>query len=404
MSSYNGGNSNTMDADSVLYKSDEESFTDTKFKFQSILNYKYNQKNIFQIGATYTQVKYDFFYDTDENQNKILKRELFANGTSGMVQSFLSWKYRINNDLTLVSGLNHTHFLLNDNMAIEPRLGVKYNINPRHNLSLGFGLHSRMESLSTYNYSDLQDDGSYVYPNKNLDFTKSAHYVLGYGFRINENLHLKSEVYYQYLYNVPIHGDTSSQFSSINYSSGIPNFKMENNGTGRNYGVELTLERFFQNNFYFLTTTSIYKSQYTSNDGIERNSRYDANFAFNFLIGKEFKVGKKGNKTIGVNSKLAYLGGNRYTPIDLNASVLQEGTVREWDKPYSAKGDNIFVMNLGITYRIEAKKSSHSFKIDIQNLTNNQAKVSDYYNGRTGQVEYDTQLEFIPNLVYTIKF
>ena len=79
-------------------------------------------------------------------------------------------------------------------------------------------------------------------------------------------------------------------------------------------------------------------------------------------------------------------------------------TVRVWDKPFTAKGDNIFLLNLGLTYRVNKPKVSHAFKIDIQNLTNNQAVVSEYYNGRTEQVEQDYQLSFIPNLVYTLKF
>jgi len=74
---------------------------------------------------------------------------------------------------------------------------------------------------------------------------------------------------------------------------------------------------------YFLATTSLYKSTYISNDGISRSSKYDANFASNLLLGKEFNVGKKGNKTIGVNTKISYLGGNRYTPIDVDASSGQ---------------------------------------------------------------------------------
>ena len=283
---------------------------------------------------------------------------------------------------------------------------MKWQINPQHNVSAGFGLHSRLESASVYLYNELQDDGTYKFPNKNMDFTKSAHYVLGYGYRLSEHLHLKTEVYYQHLFNVPVSKDVDDDFSFLNWSSGVPEMELINEGKGRNYGAEVTLERFFQNNFYFLATGSLYKSQYTLKDGTERSTRYDGNFAGNILAGKEFKFGKKknNNKTFGVNTKVSLIGGNRFTPIDLIASQDAGHTVRDWENPWGQKGDNIFFVNLGLTYRCDMKRASHSFKIDLKNVTNNKAAVSEYFNSRTNAIESSVQLPFIPNLIYTIKF
>ncbi|MFK7785680.1 MAG: TonB-dependent receptor [Crocinitomicaceae bacterium] len=389
---------------SALYDSFSDSFDDHKIKAQSIVNYKPNQKNIFQAGATYTHSIYQFYELEDENESGVLSRIMDASGSAGMIQSFVSWKYRASNDLTIVSGVHHTSFLLNNSSAIEPRLGMKWKPTPRQSFSLGFGMHSKAESISTYLYNQLQPDGTYLAPNRNLELSKSAHFVAGYGFQLSEHLYAKTEVYYQHLYNIPVHNDPTGTFSIINTASGIPTIEMVNEGTGRNYGVELTVERFFSNNFYYLITGSLYKSKYTAMDGVERDSRYDANYATNVLMGKEFKFGKKGNKTFGINTKVSMLGGNRYTPIDLEASQAAGYTVRQWDKPYSAKGENIFFLNLGMTYRVDMKKTSHSIKIDIQNLTNHQAAVSEYYDGRTGQVEQDTQLSLVPNLMYVVKF
>jgi len=400
----NGGEGYFPNSANELFLSEQEKFTNNKVAVQSIINHKANQKNLFQIGATVSRLNYNFFYEDDYDEDGVMTQFLKSNGNADLIQSFVSWKYRLNNDLTFVSGLNHTHFLLNDNYAIEPRLGMNWRASNRHDFSAGFGMHSRLESLSTYMYNELQEDGSYYYPNQDLDFTKSIHYVLGYGYRINENLRFKTEVYYQDLYNVPVSIDPTSNFSLINYSSGIPGLEMNNEGTGNNYGVEMSLERFFSNNFYYLATGSIYKSNYTGQDGIERDSRYDATFASNLLLGKEFKFGKNKNKTFGVNTKISYLGGNRYTPIDLEASKAAGFTVRTWDDPYSAKGDDVFIFNLGLTYRVDKAKASHSFKIDARNATNYQAVVNQYYNSRTESIVEGHQLSFIPNIIYTIKF
>src|SRR5690606_40225300 len=65
-------------------------------------------------------------------------------------------------------------------------------------------------------------------------------------------------------------------FSAINTgSSFIPSDQdsLVNSGTGRNYGIELTLERFFNKGYYFLITSSIFDSQYAGSDGIEQIGR-----------------------------------------------------------------------------------------------------------------------------------
>lgn len=379
-------------------------FRDSKFKVQSIVNYKHNQKNIFQVGATYTLADYKTYVEEVFVDGGPFVRYSNFSGKASFVQSFLSWKYRATNDLTFVTGVHHLHFLLNNQSSIEPRFGMKWKPSLRQSVSLGFGMHSRLESVSTYLYNELQSNGTFYYPNRNLGLSKSAHFVAGYGFQLSEHLHLKSEVYYQHLYNIPIRTDSIGWYSLINASEGIPGVPLANQGTGRNYGIEVTAERFFHNNFYFLVTGSLYQSKYTAHDGIERNSRFNANYAGNILAGKEFKFGKKKNKTLGLNTKISVIGGNRYTPIDLAASQLTGETVRDNSQPFGAKGDDIFFLNFGVTYRVDTKKASHSIKIDVQNITNHKSKITAFYNSRTNSVDYYRQLAILPNIIYTIKF
>lgn len=61
---------------------------------------------------------------------------------------------------------------------------------------------------------------------------------------------------------------------------------------------------------------SLFKSKYMGGDNIWRNSRMDRGFVVKALAGKEWTLGKKGNKILGVNVKLTYQGGERYSPID----------------------------------------------------------------------------------------
>jgi hypothetical protein len=398
------GKGEWLNADSTdLFTAERELFQDNRYKFSATLHHKQNAKNLFQVGGIFTMLDYNLYLEEDYNNTGIFKRLVNGQGNSYMAQAYGSWKHRFGNNLSMITGLHYLHFFLNNQYSIEPRFGLKYQINPRNYFSAGAGLHGKVESLSTYLYSEKQSDGTYLLPNKNIGLTKAAHFVLGYGLQLTENWKFKTELYYQHLYNIPVEDDTTSAMSLLNFSNWFPDVHLTNKGTGRNYGIEFTFERNFEKNFYCMATGSIYQSSFTALDGIERDTRFDAGYASNLLFGKEFLFGKEKNNVIGLNTKVSFIGGNRYTPVDLLASQ-DAGYLIYSDKILSAKGDDIFFINFGVTYRLDKPRASHSIKIDFQNLTNNKARVNEYFNSRTNQIEYSTQLAFIPNIIYTIKF
>ena len=227
---------------------------------------------------------------------------------------------------------------------------------------------------------------------------------MGYDVSVSENTHLKLELYYQDLFSIPIEDQPMSNYSMINSSDGIVNKFLVNEGTGKNYGLELTLERFFAKKYYYMITGSVYDSKYTAKDGIERNGRFAADYAFNVLFGKEFTIGKSKNKTLGLSTKIAYMGGNRYTPVNLPASILKGEDVRFTDKPFSTKGEAVFTPNFSCYYSINKKRTTHEIKLEILNVINNDSKVNEYYNDRTQEIEYGVQLPILPTIIYQIQF
>jgi len=140
-------------------------------------------------------------------------------------------------------------------------------------------------------------------------------------------------------------------------------------------------------------------------DGVLRNSRFNGNYAGNFLLGKEWKVGKESkNKTIGFNTKVSYIGGHRYSPLDLQASI-DAGYAKVQDGEYfTKKADDIFILNLALTYRRNREKTTHELKLDFQNATNNQAFVLEYYDDMTQEIEHGYQMPIFPTIIYTIQF
>ena len=380
--------------------------TNTTLRASTSINTKINTQHRIKAGVIYSDLGYNMFAKEDMLGSGDFFTELDASGRAGLIQAYANWKYRVKEEITLVTGIHYMHFLLNNSNSIEPRLGLNWDFAPKQSLSLGIGVHSKLESISTYFAKfENENDGSISTPNKDLGFSKSMHYVLGYTNRINKNLNLKAEVYYQHLFNLAVENDENSPFALNDVRGGYVNRELVNEGLGYNYGLEITLERFFANNYYFLLTGSLYDSKIKAMDGKLRNSSFNGNYAGNILFGKEFKVGKASkNKVLGINTKISYIGGHRFNPIDLTASIDKGYTVYDETNYYSQKADDIFIMNLAVTYRRNREKTTHELKLDIQNVTNNQAFVTEWYDDMKQQAERGYQLAIMPTIIYTIQF
>lgn len=185
---------------------------------------------------------------------------------------------------------------MNGSYSIEPRIGFNYKVGERNQLSFGYGLHSQTLPLMVYFFENYDTSLKIYYQtNKNLGLMKAHHFIAGYDFNFLKNFRLKTELYYQYLFNIPVKGNDSTSYSAINMGGdyGFPNVdSLINKGTGYNYGIELTLEKFFSNHYYFLITSSLFQSEYKGSDNILRNTKFNGHFVLNSLFGYELKYGK----------------------------------------------------------------------------------------------------------------
>lgn len=355
-----------------------------------------------------TGLSYDhYLYDMKEQylDDDIWKNGILLESHAGLLQAYATWKYRISPKITMVSGLHYTQFMLNNDLAIEPRIALNWQVSPKGLISAGYGRHSMVESIVTY-YATVYDENNQPHqPNINLDLTKSDHYILGYEHRFTKKLNAKLEVYYQNLHSVPVENLDTSYYSLINESHGYVDKALVSKGQGYNYGLELTLERYFYNSYYFMVTASIFDSKYKAMDGKWRNTIYNTSYAANFLIGKEFTIGKadKGNK-LNLNVKFLINGGNRYIPLDLEQSQEQDRSVYNTGNAYNSSLDNIYQMNFTASYSINRPKVRHEIYLDIYNVFNNQARVYEYYDEHKQNVGYYNQLNMIPNIMYKIHF
>jgi hypothetical protein len=375
-------------------------------RLATTLHHKFNSKHRIQVGVLYSISDFDFkdkYFNI--SQNEYLNGQT-NDGAANFSQGFISWQWRVTELLTAVNGVHVSKSDLNSKVFIEPRMALKYQLNETQILTAGLGMHSKMASLPNHYANVYQLDGNFSTPNKNLELMQAAHYVVGYENSLKKNLFLKVEAYYQHLYNIPIENKVGSQYSLINQNDFFVDKALLNDGEGQNIGLEITLERNFSNQFYYLFTTSLYDSKYKAKSGGWKVSRYNGNFAGNFLLGKEFSVGKdkQKDKTIGINSRVTLLGGRRYTPIDLAASIQQGEEVEIGGELFSKKAPDVLYLNLAVSYRVNKAKVSHEVKLDIQNIANSETPIDYFYNKATMEIEEISQLSLLPIIKYTINF
>ena len=391
----------------VSYQREISKTAKTGYNFSTSYNSKINSRVFLKIGIENQVLGLDLNYKTKQRPSDNFNQLWDYNSQTNFAQAYAQLKYNLSEKITVNTGLHAQKFFLNNSTSVEPRLGFKYDISDKSNLTFGYGLHSQMQPINVYFLQTQNGDGTYNYNNKDLGFTKSNHFVIGYNLQPAQDWRIKTEMYYQYLYNVPVN-TFSSSYSMLNTGAG---FKTDlednliNKGTGKNYGIELTIEKFFSKGYYGLFTSSLYNSKYTGSDGIERNTAFNGKYVYNILAGKEWSVGAgKRNKT-SIDFKFTNAGGRYYTPIDL---VSSQNSNREQlsSDVYSTQYPNYFRMDIKLGYTFNSKKNkvSQTLSLDLQNVTNHKNVFSQTYDNRDQNVSWKYQLGFFPNFMYKVQF
>lgn len=399
----NAADSSSVDLKNTYRYSDETYFKD-KYSLNVLFNKKFSRFFTLRSGLMNDMIGYNYNITRYRGVNEDKQVYLDAKGKTYLSRAYTEGILKVSENLSVYPGISYTQLFFNNTYAIEPRLSASYKISNIHKLTLGYGLHSKMQDLSLYFYESPGAAGEKILTNKNLDFSKAHHFVLGYDYSITEHMRIKSEVYYQQLFNVPVE-KFSSSFSFVNAGAGfgIPmRPDLVNRGTGTNYGLELTIERFFHKGYYFLLTNSVYQSKYKGSDGVERNTAFNGNYVGNALIGKEFKL--KERNTIAIDYKVTVAGGRRYSPVDTVLSRMYGESIYDNAKAYSLQFPVYFKTDIKIAYRLNTKGITHEIAASLENFTNHKNLYNQEYNPKTGQVVKIYQLGFFPVGFYRINF
>lgn len=324
-------------------------------KYQPVFEFISGIQSI-KFGGVFTYKNFDTDISSGDESGNI-SDITDVSKSSLLGESFLAYQNYRNSKYRLTTGLHLSYFSLNKQFVLDPRLGFKFYTGSASSIGFDTGLYSATETPEVY----VQLSDVYNTNKQNLRMSRSWQSVLNYKRAISSNLYLTSEIYYQYLFDIPVARD-SVNFSLINEEISLTHFELINDGIGVNYGLEVTLEKVFSKSYYFLLTSSLFQSEYRYRNNLYRKSKYSEAFVANFLIGKEFS---KNDKQFGVNLRSTISGGKPYIPIDREESFSKNREVRDNERAYLQKLPPFLGIDISFYRRWEKATVTHEIKLDI---------------------------------------
>jgi len=396
----------TLSRTGSKYRTFDNQSDEYQHQLQYVLNNKLNSRNLIRAGATAYFCGFNF---QNTQFSRILRKQmvLFSErGTTGFYRLFTQWQHRFNDKITWNTGLHYIGLWLNGSHALEPRSSLAIRLKNGASLSFGFGAHSQLHPWVYYFLETTAPDGSLDQTNRHLQFMRARHFITSLEKILGASTRFKTEVYYQQLFDVPVESRPSI-YSIINSGRDIGNLDLEdslvNNGKGRNFGVEFTLERFFSQHFYYLLSTSLYESRYTASDLKERQTAFSGNYIVTGLFGYEWNF-KKDKFALSFDLRGTRSGGNRYIPVDLNASTLAGRSIPDLNNAFINRLPHYQRIDVKLSLRYNGKKTSQSIFVSLENIQNRKNILRTYFDPRSGTLVNEYQFGLFPIGGYRIEF
>jgi hypothetical protein len=372
---------------------------------------KINAKNTFKVGASFESFSINYVDSVSGSEWNLPPDQyikLLNTDESGLnlLQAFAEIQHKFSPKLTLYGGLHYQRFLFNATQSFDPRINISYQINDASKFGLAYGMHSQLQPLYIYFTEDYDTITHQMITgtNRELKFTTAQHFVASYDQMVSKNLKLKIETYYQYLTDIPVSNEYG-YFSMVNEGNTFHQTRITNlvnDGIGRNYGAEITLEKYLSDNYYFMLTTSLFESKYRGSDKIWRNTEFNTNYVVNALGGYQIPINKK--MAIDINLRVLWSGGKRNPYIDLNQSIAEGEEVHDHSKDYLEREKDYFKLDGRISFKMNGKKITQEWAFDVTNATNHKNVYSKYYDEPTKTLKYSYQQGLYPMVLYRINF
>lgn len=377
----------------TLYRRESVFNESGRLTARSVLNYSFGPNHSNRTGLTINRLGYNQNIRYSHQPESPLQTVSDEMGSSVLYQGFTQSRFDFGR-MVITGGMYFQHFELTNVTSAEPRIGLQLN-HGKNLYSLSYGRHTQIEPLSVYFSHDQ---------NRSLNPTKADHVVLGFSHMINQHFQIKAETYYQYLSDVPVIDGSSFSLLNLELDWFISD-ALQNSGKGRNYGVELSLERYLYNGWHGLINGSLFQSEYQGGDGHWRNTRFNRGYTMVFLGGKEWQFRSDERvRFLSVNGRINLMGGKRISPVDIQKSQFEKEVYYDENRAFTNQEPAVFYSDLTVELRTIRKKISTVWSLQMINITGYQEFYGHRYNLRTGTIDEEREMIMIPNISYKIEF
>ncbi len=360
----------------------------------------FNPRLQLKAGAMTSFLWYDLRDEKWIEETEELRVVINAKGKTWQTQPFVQTSFRANARLTLNVGLHAMYFGLNGTSNVEPRLGAKLILTPKANLAFGYGLHSRIVPFGNY-FIDI--DGEQ--PNHDLELMKSHHFILAYDQLLGDKFRLRLETYYQRLYDLPVTNDPERIIFVMNRQYGYDLDRLYSIATGENYGMDLSLEKFFDKGSFFVVSGSLLRAFfYLPDDATRYSSTYDVRSSANFTGGQIFPLGE--NTFLETGMRFIFNSGYPINPI-APAQLHNDGYEPPFDfsRPNAERLMPYFRPDLRVALRVNRPKFAYWLALDIQNFIDRDNHFPWYqFDGQSDQWQRQVQAGLTPILTFWLDF
>ena len=374
--------------------------------FNTELSKQLSDKWLTQFGGEYSHRFFNLSYQSVDQlyaQLSTMREYTKMKDNTGLANLFWQNLITLSDHFSLSVGVAGNYFLLSKDLSVEPRVSMKWDLDEKNSLSMGYGLHSMVEKLDAYFYRDAAGNLA----NKDLGLSKAHHLHATYTHKFTPNLTLRMNGYFEYGFDTPV-GINGSTYCVTNRYYFYTDEPLANKGNTRNYGGDVTLEHYMSHGFFGQTNFSLYKSQYRGEDKVWRNQLYDRGFMFKILGGKEWMLGKN---VLNVSAKYSIQGGLRYTPIDVDqmranvaAGIIDDNPIYKDNEAFSERFDPTGIVDLTVSYKINKRKVSHTIAFEGLNILGTKTPQYQRFDLGTLDVRTDESGISLPNIFYRLDF
>jgi outer membrane receptor for ferrienterochelin and colicin len=266
-------------------------------------------------------------------------------------------------------GNNYSSNMSNPLNQLSPRFSAAYAITDKFFFNFNTGRYYQQPAYTTLGFRN--NIGELVNKNNNLKYIASNHLVAGFEYRRREASKMTLEGFYKHYNNYPVSVNDSISLANKGGDFGVfGNEEVTSTGTGRAYGFEVYMRDKILDQIDVILSYTFVRSEFKDFKDDFIPSSWDNRHLLNLTMSKEFK------RNWNLGAKWRFVGGNPFTPWDLNRSSLREA----WDARRQGYLDftrfntlrtgNFHQLDMRIDKQYFFNKWSLNLYVDVQNLYN----------------------------------